>query len=64
MVDKIEPSGLKISSDWYWNSLLFPFAVISCFLFRNGADLKMPSALLNSLLFYLVSKERVSSFFG
>lgn len=64
MVDKIERSGLTISSVRYWNSLLFPFAVISRFLFRSGADLKMPSALLNSLLFYVVSKERDSSFFG
>lgn len=64
LVDKIEQSGLTITSVRYWNSLLFPFAIISRFLFRNGADLKMPPALLNSLLLYVVSRERVGSFFG
>jgi len=64
IVDKIEQSGLTITSLRYWNSLLFPFALTSRFLFRNGADLKMPPALLNSLLFYVVSKERVGSYFG
>lgn len=64
IVDKIERSGLTITSVRYWNSLLFPVAIISRFLFRNSADLKMPLALLNSLLLYVVSKERVSSYFG
>jgi ubiquinone/menaquinone biosynthesis C-methylase UbiE len=64
LVNKIERSGLSITSVRYWNSLLFPFAIISRFLFRNGADLKMPPALLNSFFFYVVSKERVGSFFG
>ena len=64
LVDKIERSGLTIISVRYWNSLLFPLAIISRFLFRNGADLKMPPALVNSIFFYVVSKERVSSFIG
>jgi SAM-dependent methyltransferase len=64
IVKKIRLAGFTIVSVRYWNSLLFPVAFISRLLFRDGADLKLPSPIINSLLSWIVSKERVNNFFS
>ena len=64
LISKIENAGFKVNSIRYWNSLLFPLAVITRLAGQNGADLEIPSGFINRLCSVIVKMERNSKLTG
>ena len=63
LVRKFEEAGLEVNYIRFWNSILFPLGLISR-LICSASDLKMPSALVNRLLKFIIKLERNSRLIG
>jgi SAM-dependent methyltransferase len=64
LIAKVENAGFSINSIRYWNSLLFPLALITRLTGRSGSDLKIPPHFINNICSAVVKFERKSKVIG
>ena len=64
LAEKIENSKLSIVSLRYWNSLLFPLAIINRILFKTSDELTLPPNVINLLLTRVITLERNNRIVG
>ena len=64
LVKKIESKGFYILNIRYWNSILFPIALIKRLLNLGKSDLNAPSRIINNILIRVIRIERKNKFCG
>jgi len=62
--EKVVSANFQIDKIRYWNSLMFPMAVLQRMLFQRSADLNVPSWLINTVCLRVIRMERTSRLMG
>jgi SAM-dependent methyltransferase len=62
--NRVESAGFKIDKIRYWNSLMFPMAVLQRVLFQKSSDLNVPTWLINTICLRVIRMERTSRLIG